>query len=1145
MAQNTLLGWIVLGKTGTTKSGCIVTSLQCSIDDELSASVRRFWEQEEIPRGPPLVSAAEQKCLDHFAATHTRQADGRYVVRIPLGSTLPDLSDTRRAALHMLQASEERFKRDPAYHVLYSEFMAEYEKLGHMDRVVSPLGPKGRPECFLPHHGVLKKGVETSKLRVVFNGSQKTRNGASLNSCLLVGPNLLPLLADVLTRWRRHRYVYVADVEKMYRQVLVHEKDRDLQRILWRDGETLQEFRLNTVTYRLACAPFLAIRTLRQLADDESCKFPRGAAVLRENVYVDDILAGASTVSETLESRHQLEAICRAGGFPLKKWVANHEALLADIPVDNLAGQTTRTWQAAESHATLGLGWRPNDDMFAFVIRSLGEGAVTKRAVLSQAAQLFDPLGWMSPVTIKAKCIIQAAWLKQVGWDDRLPDEDVAAWEALRAELPLLRDFRIPRWIGTEAPDGIMELHGFADASERAYAAVLYLRSVTGGEFCISLLQAKTKVAPLRQLSLPRLELCAASLVVALTVRMLEVLKLPISTVHLWTDSSVTLGWIQGHPGRWTTFVANRVAEIQRALPDARWHHVPGEHNPADCASRGVAPSSLLAHALWWQGPDFLKTHQWPPAVTDDALQDLPELRRRVLLAETSIRESELLTRYSNLHRLLRVTAWMRRWHLRWRFTRGNESSPLASDGLRGAEKLWIIHAQSIAYAPELRLLEEKRPLPGRSSLLKLSPFKDEEGLLRVGGRLKNSVLSFDERHPVILPPESHFSGLIVDALHRRSLHGGVQLTLGLIRQRFWLPRGRLLVRQHIHRCPTCVRWRAASPQPLMSSLPAARAAPCRPFVRTGVDYAGPILLRASKGRGHKSFKAFIAIFVCLSSRAVHLEVVSDYSTDAFLASFRRFTARRGTCREVFSDCGTNFTGADAQLRAMFRAAPREARDMADQLATSGTRWRFNPPSAPHFGGLWEAAVKSVKHHLRRVIGNATLTFEEMTTFFTQVQACLNSRPLQALSDDPDDLAALTPGHFLIGEPLCSLPEPFLEQEPAGRLNRWQLLQQMRDHWWRRWSHEYLAGLIQRNKWHNKPPNLEVGQLCLLRSELTPPSKWPLARITEVHPGDGGQIRVVSVCTATSRYTRPVVKIVLLPSAAQEKKNREPESANL
>ncbi|XP_050452223.1 uncharacterized protein LOC126851930 [Cataglyphis hispanica] len=338
----------------------------------------------------------------------------------------------------------------------------------------------------------------------------------------------------------------------------------------------------------------------------------------------------------------------------------------------------------------------------------------------------------------------------------------------------------------------------------------------------------------------------------------------------------------------------------------------------------------------------------------------------------------------------------------------------------------WIRVVQAAAYKEELRALARGASMPSKNNLIKLTPFTDLLGILRVGGRIKHALLSYDERHPMILPRSSHFTQLIVEACHRRTMHGGVQLTLGSIRQNYWIPQGRQLVKATIQRCVTCVHWRAATQQQLMGDLPRLRVTPARPFLRTGEDYAGPIQLRTTKSRGHRSYKAFVAIFVCLSTKAVHLEVVSDYSADAFLAALKRFIARRGLCRSLHSDCGTNVVGADAQLRAFFAASNPAQHQIADQLGTDRIDWDFNPPSAPHFGGLWEAPVKSHKHHLRRVLGESTLTYKEMSTLLTQIEACMNSRPLQALTDDPYDVAALTPGHFLVGAALKAIPEPHL-----------------------------------------------------------------------------------------------------------------------
>ncbi|XP_077280506.1 uncharacterized protein LOC143907537 [Temnothorax americanus] len=1030
---------------------------------------------------------------------------------------------------------ERKCERDPRFGELYRQFMREYEELKHMELASGSPDCKIMPECYLPHHGVLRESSTSTKLRVVFNGSQLTTSGESLNQHLLVGANLLPVLADVLMRWRWHRYAFVTDIEKMYRQILIHPDDRKYQSILWRC--TLRDrvcvFWLLTVTYGLACAPFLAIRTLKQLAHDEQSRYPQGAITLREDTYVDDVVSGANTLSLAVAKQTELRGLCTAGGFPLRKWAANDEEVLSGIPPEHRLRHEPHSWES-ESFSTLGLLWHPTEDTFAFAIHPRTVTSFTKRRVLSETARLFDPLGWLAPVVIRAKILIQSAWLQRLDWDDPLPAADADCWRLFLEELPLLSQLRVNRWLGSGDESALVELHGFADASERGYAAAVYLRITRGGSVALHLLAAKNKVAPVKLVTLPRLELTAAALLTSLACHTRSTLRLFAAPIFLWSDSKVTLHWIRGHASRWKTYVANRVAHIQQKLPDAQWQHVPGRDNPADCASRGITPGELLDHPLWWTGPAWLREDRslWPsedPAMPD---ADLPEQRVAAHVATEKIEEEpEMLLRFSSLHRLLRVTAWCSRWR---RTASRTTTLTLRSDEIDDALILWLRVVQARHFASEITALSANRTVSHRSSLTSLSPFQDDNGVLRVGGRLKHAMLSTDERHPMIAPPSSWLTRLLVESCHRRTLHGGVQLTLGLLRLRFWIPRGRSVVKQRLHRCITCTRWRAAAPQPPMGNLPRGRVTPARPFLRTGLDYAGPILIRTSKGRGHRAHKAFIAVFVCLCTKAVHLDVVSDYTTEAFLAAFRRFISRRGLCEELYSDCGTNFVGADRVLRELFRASSADGRRLAHVAATEGVKWHFNPPAAPHFGGLWEAAVKSTKFHLRRVIGETTLTFEEMSTLLAQVEACLNSRPLQALSDDPDDISALTPGHFLIGAPLLAVPEPALNDVAGSSLSRWQHLQKMRDHFWSRWSHEYINGMTSRPKWTKPEDAPAVGSLCLVRAESTPPSRWPLARIIRVHPGDDGIVRVATIRTSTSELVRPLCKLVLLPGTEDQ-----------
>lgn len=303
IAQRTRLGWILLGAVGAEHIATTVSALQCTSQDDLSTAVRRFWEWEELPRAVLPLSRNEQECEEHFVKTHRRLPDGRYQVSLPVRPELPDLSSTRCAASRMLSLMTRRFERNGDFRTLYCDFMREYRALDHMSPAETELPAVRKRICYLPHHGVLRGSGATAKIRVVFNGSLRTTAGDSLNDFLLTGPNLLLSLPDILMRWRRHRYVFVADIEKMYRQIQIHPDDRCLQKILWKEGSQAAEYVLNTVTYGLASVPYLAIRTLHQLATDEEDRCPLGAELLRRDTYVNDILAGAATLESGCRRR--------------------------------------------------------------------------------------------------------------------------------------------------------------------------------------------------------------------------------------------------------------------------------------------------------------------------------------------------------------------------------------------------------------------------------------------------------------------------------------------------------------------------------------------------------------------------------------------------------------------------------------------------------------------------------------------------------------------------------------------------------------------------------------------------------------------------------------------------------------------------
>ena len=353
---------------------------------------------------------------------------------------------------------------------------------------------------------------------------------------------------------------------------------------------------------------------------------------------------------------------------------------------------------------------------------------------------------------------------------------------------------------------------------------------------------------------------------------------------------------------------------------------------------------------------------------------------------------------------------------------------------------------------------------------------------------------------------------------------------IAFIRTAYWVLNLKRSIKKHLHKCVICFRHKKQHMQQLMGSLPAPRVRMARPFSNTGVDYAGPIEIKTWKGRGAKILKGYFAIFICLATKAIHLETVSDLSTQPFLAAFRRFTARRGTCSQVYSDCGTNFVGANAELKRLMEHAQHDWKEIAATLGTQGTKWTFIPPASPHFGGLWEAGVKSVKHHLKRVVKDNRLTFEQLYTVLTQIEVCLNSRPLCPLSDNPDEMEVITPGHFLIGETINTVPQGDVSTDKVNYIVRWKRHQIVVDTFWRKWSGEYLSRLQQRPKWVDRVETPKVGDLVILKDERLPPSQWMLARILELHPGSDNLVRVVTLKTKNGTLKRPITKLCYLPS---------------
>ncbi|XP_041968453.1 uncharacterized protein LOC121735983 [Aricia agestis] len=413
-------------------------------------------------------------------------------------------------------------------------------------------------------------------------------------------------------------------------------------------------------------------------------------------------------------------------------------------------------------------------------------------------------------------------------------------------------------------------------------------------------------------------------------------------------------------------------------------------------------------------------------------------------------------------------------------------------------------------------------PLKHNSKLLCLSPFIDQNNLIRVGGRIESSQYTFENKHPIVLDASHYLTKLIFEYQHLQNFHAGPQLLLASVRQSVWPINGRRLARQVVRRCVRCRRAQGKTLQPKMGNLPPERLNPDYPFISVGLDFAGPFYVLNRKGRGAKLIKCYMCIFVCMRFKCIHLEIVSDLSKNAFMMTLRRFVARRGRPAEIFCDNGRNFVAAAKELSIFLK---QNSDSISDSASQDGIKFIFSPCYAPHFGGIWEAGVKSAKHHIVRILGNSHLTFEELYTLFVQVEAILNSRPLCPLSSSPNDLLFLSPGHFLIGRQLTSMPTPNLTDCNESHLQRYARVEKLRQHFWTRWQKEYISEMQQRRKWKENHGSLKVGDLVLIHEDFVPPLGWRLGRVTRLFPGVDGISRVADIATTRGIVRRPLVRL--------------------
>ena len=655
---------------------------------------------------------------------------------------------------------------------------------------------------------------------------------------------------------------------------------------------------------------------------------------------------------------------------------------------------------------------------------------------------------------------------------------------------------------------------------------------------------AKSRLAPMKTLTIPRLELCAAALAVKMNGMIVAELDVPLQTPVFWTDSTVVLQYISNTSKRFHTFVANRIAAIHDGSDQSYWRHVDSGSNPADDASRGLRATELVSSSRWFNGPEFLHHNEshWPinPVDVHNLPDSDPEVRKSPVVysavTDSSNVDSDifdtLLSRRSGWYELKRDFAWLlrvRMW-LKGKIKRQNSQMDMkvriSASELNTAEIEIIKLIQRKSFpnevctlsVPDNNIKSEAAAIKavGRCSpLYKLEPVMMSDGVIRIGGRLP--------AHPAILPKRHPVVDLIVRYQHIASGHVGREHVLALCRQKYWIIGARAVVRRILKDCVTCKARRAMPICQRMGDLPSDRST-CTssqpPFSCTGVDLFGPFTVK----RGRVELKRYGCLFTCLAIRAVHIEVVHSLNTDSFINAFQRFLCRRGQVRLMRSDNGTNFVGTVKELNI-------DQHRIHDFLRRRSIEWHFNPPSASHMGGVWERQIRTVRKVLDGIMKQQTVDDEGLSTLLCTVESIINSRPLTVVSDNVNDLNPLTPNHLLL---LQSGADPLLvetvHQDSYSR-KRWCQVQYLANIFWKRWLHEYVPTLQLRQKWTKTERNLKVGDIVIIIDENAPRNTWSLGRIEETFPGADGLVRTVKVKTKTSTLIRPVHKLCLLEAA--------------
>ena len=1152
-ACETAFGWVLLGPVEPESGGRHQTAISMFAvahpDQHLHDALKEHWALESLGiqgKAEKAPSHESHPVFDQFKETIKYDGE-RYIVSLPLKAGISSLSSGEPLARQRLKSQISRLRRRPDRLRQYHQQFVEHLERGFLELVPASEIEQPRHQVhYLSHLMVERADKPSTPARIVFNGSASEPHQDSLNDVLESGPNLQEDLLAINLEFRTHRFVVTADIHKAFLQIGLAEPDRDLVRCLWvddpfADHPTLVHYRYKRVIFGLKPSPFLLGATILyhlKSYDPDSL----AVNILKNKRYVDDVIAGGDTVDGLFHPVCEAKQICQKAGLPLGKFRSNSSELSRRLVALDSSSSDSKSNEVGCSKM-FGLIWDCQQDVIGFDVKAILEYREvtkhfkTKRFILRTSLMLYDRMGLIAPITVAPGILQQKCLMRGLSLDAELPPDLCSDWERWCEGLPLLADFTVKRWIFSSPPvDGIYDLHAFCDASEIGFGAVVY---ILGSDSKPQLVISKARVAPLRRLTLARLELMA----LLIGARLANYLVLTFSSkqfrIHVWSDSKVALAWLNIPAYNLQTWVANRVEETRDLVPTDSFHHCRGVDNPADLCSRGSNVPDLLVSDLWWKGPS------WLPKWTVDQLQVSSQVelssdeqtavaaeKKRVpgVIAAVGVANSSFTLwaqKFESLYKLLRVTAYLQRFIFNFFDPAERRTGPLTAEEISNAKLWWVKRVQSETYASELRLLKANKLPVEPSSLVGIGSALviDSDGLIKMRGR----TLASGEQPKLlpVLPGKHPFTKLIVIDAHVTLCHAWCGDTFNHLLQLYHLVPGRRMVMETVRKCLVCRRLMGKSYDQPPGSLPAYRCTPGEPFETVGIDFAGPLFAKQESGI---SRKVYFCLFTCARSRAIHLELVRDLSAARFMLALDRFVSRRGLCREICSDNAKTFIKSSKELRAAF-VKLKSHPEIQGYLGKKGIMWKFIPERAPWWGGFWERAVQTVKRLLRKTLGQTCLMEDELETIIVKVEAIVNSRPLTYVYSDARDPEPLTPSHLLIGRRLNLLP-PFGSQQvtdPNWSADDLRSCAVNRDLWadsfWDLYRKEYMHSLRLPLKGTNQPVQVNVGDVVHVAEENAPRLTWKLGRVESICPSKiDGVVRAAYVRVAKGNVLRRSVK---------------------